>query len=168
MVNNWFQARVKYTKQLDNGTFKRVTETYLFSALSFTDLESRVYEELASSIRGEFKVVGVSNYPLVDLFHFEDADDWYVCMVSVQDPSLDSDKVKMIKGRYLVTANSVSEACDNLSESLKGLLTDHTILSVSISPIIDVFPYVENLDKEISRVAPEEGEIEIKEIEEEN
>ena len=57
----------------------------------------------------------------------------------------------MIKAKYLVTANSLPEASDNLSESLKGLLTDHTILSVTISPIIDVFPYVENLDKEISR-----------------
>ena len=154
-TNSWFQAKVKYNRQNEDGSFKKVTDTHLFSALSYTDAEARVYEELGSTIRGEFSVVGLFPFPLVDLFQFEDADNWYACMVSVQDPSLDSDKIKMIKAKYLVTANSLPEACDNLSESLKGLLTDHTILSVTISPIIDVFPYVENLDKEISRVETE-------------
>lgn len=154
-TNQWFQAKVRYQKQDEQGVFKKVTETHLMCALSYTDAESRVYQELASTIRGEFSVVGLVPFPVVDIFDIEDADNWYACMVSVQDPSLDSDKIKMIKAKYLVKSKSVSEACDNLSESLKGLLTDHTILSVTISPIIDVFPYVENLDKEISRVETE-------------
>ena len=166
-MNNWFQVKVRFQKQDENGVFKKVTETHLMSALSYTDAEARVYEEIGAIIRGEFSITGITPYPVVDLFETEDAEDWYVCMVSVQDPNLDSDKIKMIKAKYLVTANSVSEACDNLSESLKGLLTDHTILSVAISPIIDVFPYVENLDKEISRVTPDDVEVE-SEIEEEN
>jgi hypothetical protein len=150
-TNQWFQAKVRFQKQDEQGVFKKVTETHLMCALSYTDAESRVYEELASTIRGEFSVVGLSPFPVVDIFDVEDAENWYSVIASFQDPSLDSDKIKMIKGRYLVKGNSVSEACDNLSESLKGLLTEHTILSVAISPIIDVFPYVENLDKEISR-----------------
>ena len=28
-MNNWFTVKVKYTKQLENGTFKRVSEPYL-------------------------------------------------------------------------------------------------------------------------------------------
>lgn len=48
-----FLVKVKYTKQFDNGTFKRVSESYLFDAESYTDCEAQVYEHLASLIRGE-------------------------------------------------------------------------------------------------------------------
>lgn len=168
MVNNWFSAKIRYQKEDEQGRFKRVTDTHLLSALSYTDAETRVYEELASTIRGEFSVVGLIPFPVCDLFDYEEFETWYSVIVSTQDASLDSDKIKMIKAKYLVKADSVKKACENLEESLKGTLVDFTIQSVTISPIIDVFPYVENLDKEISRVAPEEGEIEIKEIEEEN
>ena len=154
-TNNWFQGKVKYTKQIEDGTFKRVTDTHLFSALSYTDAESRVYEELGSTIRGEFSVVGLVPFPIVDIFDYENHEDWYVIIASMQDATLESDKIKMIKAKYLVKADSVSNACDNLKESLTHLIADYTILSVSISPIVDVFPYKEELDKEISRVAPE-------------
>jgi hypothetical protein len=42
-MNNLFQIKVKYTRQLENGSFKRVSEHYLFDAMSFTDAEARVY-----------------------------------------------------------------------------------------------------------------------------
>ena len=45
-MNNWFTVKVKYTKQLENGTFKRVSEPYLLCAMTFTDAETRIYEEL--------------------------------------------------------------------------------------------------------------------------
>ena len=45
-MNNWFTVKVKYTKQLDNGTLKRVSEPYLLAAMTFTDAEARIYEEL--------------------------------------------------------------------------------------------------------------------------
>jgi hypothetical protein len=45
-MNSWFTVKVKYTRQLENGTFKRVSEPYLLAAMSFTDAEARIYEEL--------------------------------------------------------------------------------------------------------------------------
>ena len=38
-MNNWFTVKVKYTKQLDDGQFKRVTEPYLLAAMTFTDAD---------------------------------------------------------------------------------------------------------------------------------
>ncbi|MEY4215549.1 MAG: hypothetical protein RLZZ68_5 [Bacteroidota bacterium] len=63
-MNSWFTVRVKYTKQLENGTLKRVTEPYLLAAMTFTDAEARIYEELGSYIRGEFMVVGIARTDL--------------------------------------------------------------------------------------------------------
>jgi hypothetical protein len=57
-----FLVKVKYTKQLDNGTFKRVSELYLFDAESYTDCEAQVYEHLASLIRGEFIIMKMDRF----------------------------------------------------------------------------------------------------------
>ena len=57
-----FLVKVKYTKQLDNGTFKRVSESYLFDAESYTDCEAQVYEHLASLIRGEFIIMKMDRF----------------------------------------------------------------------------------------------------------
>ena len=51
---NWFECRVKYDKMLENGMQKKVTEPYLVDALSFTEAEARIIEEVSPFISGEF------------------------------------------------------------------------------------------------------------------
>jgi hypothetical protein len=140
-MNNWFTVKVKYTKQLENGSFKRVTEPYLLAAMTFTDAEARIYEELGQIIRGEFNVVGIMRTEIHDIFYYEDADVWY--------------KIKL---SFLVTAHSVKEAYDRISESLSTLMVDFEIPMITVSPIVEVFPYQENLDKELSRTPMEDAQ----------
>ena len=54
---NWFECRVKYDKMLENGMQKKVTEPYLVDALSFTEAEARIIEEV-SPFRPEQTVQG--------------------------------------------------------------------------------------------------------------
>ena len=56
---NWFECRVKYDKMLENGMQKKVTEPYLVDALSFTEAEARIIEEVSPFISGEFSVSAV-------------------------------------------------------------------------------------------------------------
>ena len=93
-MNNWFTVKVKYTKQLDNGAIKRVTEPYLLAAMTFTDAEARIYEELGSQIRGEFNVTGIVRTELNDIFAYDDADTWYKCKVKYEDFDADTEKSK--------------------------------------------------------------------------
>jgi len=83
-MNTWFTVKVKYTKQLDDGTFKRVSEPYLLAAMTFTDAEARIYEELGSIIRGEFTVTNIARTEYHDIFYYEDADLWYKCKITYQ------------------------------------------------------------------------------------
>ena len=76
-MNNWFTVKVKYTKQLDNGALKRVSEPYLLAAMTFTDAEARIYEELGQIIRGEFNVVGITRTEIHDIFAYDDVDTWF-------------------------------------------------------------------------------------------
>ena len=55
-MNNWYECKVKYEKTLENGIQKKVTEAYLVDALSFTEAENRIIEEMKPYISGEFEV----------------------------------------------------------------------------------------------------------------
>lgn len=157
-MNKWFTVKVKYTKQLDNGTFKRVSEPYLLSAHTFTDAEARIYEELGSIIRGEFEVVSITRTEIQDIFGYDDADMWWKCKVKYDASEEESDKRKPTTHDFLVTAETAKEAYIRIQESLKGLLVDFTVSSIADSKLIDIFPAKLNLDKELSRTPIQEYE----------
>ena len=155
-MNVWYQVRVRFNEQKDDGSFKKTTSTYLVSALNFTEAETKTYEELGSIIRGEFTIVGVTPKNYEDVFSYETQDEyWWEVQVKMQDANLDSDKIKMVTNTYLVSAETLPDAVDNITESLNGSVMDMTIVGVKSSPIVDIFPY-----KEI--------EVEEKELVEEN
>lgn len=150
-MNNWFTVKVKYTKQLDNGTFKRVSEPYLLAAMTFTDAEARIYEELGSIIRGEFNVVGITRTEIHDIFAYDNADIWYKVKITYDSEAADDEKAKKVAQNFLVSAHSVKDAFDRIKESLATLMVDYQIPSIIVSPIVEIFPYTENLDREIER-----------------
>ena len=155
-MNVWYQVRVRFNEQKDDGSFKKTTSTYLVSALNFTEAETKTYNELSSIIRGEFTVTGVTPKNYQDVFTYETAGEyWWEVAVKMQDSDLNSDKIKMVTNTYLVSAETLPDAVDNITESLNGSVMDMTIVGVKSSPIIDIFPYVQN-------------EVEEKELVEEN
>lgn len=140
-MNNWFTVKVKYTKQLENGTFKRVSEPYLLAAMTFTDAEARIYEELGSSIRGEFQVTGIARTDLHDIFQYDDAEQWFKCKVTYDRIDEDGEKAKTISQNFLVSAATVKDAYERIEESLATLMIDFKVASITASPIVEIFPY---------------------------
>ena len=140
-MNNWFTVKVKYTKQLENGTFKRVSEPYLLAAMTFTDAEARIYEELGSSIRGEFQVTGIARTDLHDIFQYDDSEQWFKCKVTYDRMDEDGEKAKTISQNFLVSAATVKDAYERIEESLATLMIDFKVASITASPIVEIFPY---------------------------
>lgn len=141
-MNNWFTVKVRYTKQLDKGTFKRVTEPYLVAAMTFTDAEARIYEELGSLIKGEFRVVYAVRTELHDIFNYDDADVWYKVKISYEMVASDiGEGTKKTTNYILVSAQNVKEAYDRIKQCLEKLMVDYKIHAISESPIIDIYPY---------------------------
>lgn len=136
----WFEVKCKYTKQLDNGSLKRVTEPYLFNAVSFTDAESRAYEEVGEFVKGEFMITAIKRENFSDIFNYEDSEDWYKCVVKFESFDDDSSRSKLTTNNFLLTAESVKQATERINESLKGLMSDFEVTSVSLTPIVDVLP----------------------------
>ena len=81
MMHNWFTCKIRYEKTMENGMNKKVTEPYLVDALSFTEAESRIIEEMTPFISGEFEVAGVAKANYNELFPSEEesADRWFKC-----------------------------------------------------------------------------------------
>ena len=81
MMHNWFTCKIRYEKTMENGMNKKVTEPYLVDALSFTEAESRIIEEMTPFISGEFEVSGVAKANYNELFTSEEesADRWFKC-----------------------------------------------------------------------------------------
>lgn len=142
-MNSWFTVKVKYTKQLENGSLKRVNEPYLLAAMTFTDAEARIYEELGSLIRGEFMVTGISRTDLHDIFEYDDSDQWFKCKITYGVDEEDGDRQKKVSQYFLVSAPDVKSAYIRMEESLSTLMIDFQVLSISASPIVEIFPYRE-------------------------
>ena len=123
---------------------------------TFTDAEARIYEELGSTIKGEFYVTAIQRAEFHDIFSYDDSDIWWKCKVKYESFDGDSERGKKVTQTFLVTANSAKEATERINESLKTLLVDFEIPAVTQSPIVDIFPYKEDLDREISRRPMEE------------
>ncbi|MEX1191028.1 MAG: DUF4494 domain-containing protein [Brumimicrobium sp.] len=150
-MNSWFTIKVKYTKQLEDGRLKRVTEPYLVDAVSFTDAEARIYEEVGTGIKGEFLITGISKTDFGDIFYYEDSEDWYKCKLTYVSVDADSGKEKKISNNFLVTAGNVKEAYDRIKESLSEMTVTFEIPSIMLTPIVEVLPYNPDLDVELDR-----------------
>lgn len=150
-MNQWYQAKVKFTKQMEDGTLKRITEPYLLDAVSFTDAEARIYEEVGEQIRGEFIVSDVSKKDYADIFHYEDADYWYQAKVTYVSVDAYSGKEKKVTNLFLVSADNVKEAYERIYESLASMLVSYEIPEIKLTPIVDIFPFKPDLDNELDR-----------------
>ncbi len=79
MMHNWFECKIRYEKVMEDGKNKKVTEPYLVDALSFTEAEARIIEEMKPFITGEFTVSDIKRANYTELFTSDEdtADEWF-------------------------------------------------------------------------------------------
>ena len=80
-MHTWFECKIRYEKTMENGMNKKVTEPYLVDALSFTEAEARIIEEMTPFISGEFTVSDIKRANYSELFPCEEeaADRLFKC-----------------------------------------------------------------------------------------
>ena len=143
MINNWFECKIRYEKVAENGMTKKVTEPYLVDALSFTEAESRIIEEITPFISGEFTVADIKRANYGELFPCEEdaADKWYAC--KLEFVTLDEKKgtEKKTKSNVLVQAADLRDAMKKLEENMKETMADYNAVCIKETLIMDVFPY---------------------------
>lgn len=148
-MHTWFECKVRYEKVMENGMTKKVTEPYLMDALSFTEAEKRIIEEITPYISGEFTISDIKRANYSELFFSDDesADRWFRCKLIFITLDEKSGVEKKTSTQVLVQAADLRDAVKKLDEGMKGTMADYQIGAVSETPIMDVFPYGETDDK---------------------
>ena len=138
---NWKEVKVHYTKQLEDGRLKRVTEPFLFDAQSFTEAEERAYSKFGEEIQGKFSIEAITKKAYEDIFYYEDADDWYQCKVAYISIDGDEGKEKKVSKNFLVTAETTKQAIERMQESLSDMVGGFEIPEVKKTALQEVIPY---------------------------
>jgi CMP-N-acetylneuraminic acid synthetase len=129
---------------MENGLQKRVTEQYVVDALSFTEAEARIIEEMSSYINGEFEVWEIDRAVFKEIFFSDDdmADKWYKSKLQFITIDENTEKEKRTNVYYLVQGSSLENARRNIDEVMGGTMIDYVISAVSETTIMDVFEHV--------------------------
>ncbi|MCM4154008.1 DUF4494 domain-containing protein [Arenibacter sp. N53] len=141
MSQTWYECKVKYRKIHETGEQKVTTETYLLDAISYTEAESRINEEMAAYTSEEFFITNIKVANFSEVHPFENSDRWFKSKVALIAFDEKSGKERKTNIYLLVQANDVKEAYDNTIQAMKDTMGDYTIPVISESPIMDVFPY---------------------------
>lgn len=138
---NWFECKVSYDKLLENGTQKKVTEPYLVDALSFTEAEARIIEEIRPYISGEFTVADIKRAKFAETFFNEEGDRYFRAKINFITLDEKSGTEKKTAANMLAQATTFKEALAVIEKGMEGTLADYSIASITETAIMDVFPY---------------------------
>ena len=107
----WFETKVRYDKTLENGSVKKVTESFMVDALSFTEAEARISEEIAH-FTSDFNVSAVKISKISEIFRQHTGDKWYLVKVAFITLDEKTAVEKKSISQILVAADSFKEAYD--------------------------------------------------------
>ena len=158
----YFEVGVRYERNNENGTKTKVTEQYLVDAMSFTEAEARITDEIAQySTSGDFKVMTIKRSQISEITFDKyglasevaaeakkltgenkhansDVDRFYKVKVNwivIDEKTL---KEKRSPQYYLVAAGSLDAAHDVIRQYLHGAVCDYDVATVDESKIVDV------------------------------
>ena len=128
---------------MEDGTAKKVTETYTVDALSFTEAEASIMEEMSAYISGEFEVRDIKKAAYGEVFFSdsESADRWYKTKLQFITIDEKTEKEKRSNVNYLVQANSLPRCVRYVDEVMGGTMVDYAIASVAETHILDVYEH---------------------------
>ena len=140
-MNTLFECKVKYNKQLENGSLKKVTEKYLVEAISFSDAETRFTEYITPYISGEFQICGIKIAKINEVFDEKQGDRYFDCKVQFIFLDEKSGKETKTSVKILVKADNIKESMSNLDEGMKGTMADYSSVLIKSTDIMDIYKY---------------------------
>lgn len=135
----WFECKVRYDKMQENGAVKKVNEPYLVDALTFTEAESRIVEEMKPYISGEYSIASEKKTKISEIFRNEGGDRYYLAKVNFITLDENSGVEKKSQTQILVQASDFEDAVANFKKGMEGTMADYEIASISETMIMDVF-----------------------------
>lgn len=136
----WFECKVRYDKMMENGMVKKANEPYLVDALTFTEAEARIVEEMKPYISGEYSISSEKKTKISEIFFNEAGDRYYQVKVNFVTLDEKSGSEKKTSTLILVQASDFEDALKQFQQGMKGTMADYEIASIAETMIMDVFP----------------------------
>lgn len=151
-TSTWFECKVRYEKTQEDGSDKLVNELYVVDALSFTEAEASIIDNMAVYVSGELKIANINpaNYNEIFFSGNDDDDLWFkarLAFITIDDKN----KEKRTYVNYLIQAKSIERAKRYVDEVMSETIIDYELKSLSETKIFDVFehePSTDNKQKE--------------------
>ena len=143
-MNYWFECKVSYERQADSMGMKKVSESYLVDALSFTEAEKRIIKEVRPFVSvGELEVVNIRRARIAELFLNEEAEDDRYFRAKVNFITVDekSGSERKTSATMIVKSDSLPNAVTELKAQLDSQMASYEIAAVTDTQILDVFQY---------------------------
>ena len=139
----WFECKIRYEKVMEDGLQKRVSESYVVDALSFSEAEERIIEEMFHFISGQFDVVDIKKASYKEIFFADSdtADKWYKTKLKFITIDEKTAKEKTTAINYLVQAGTLKGAVSNIESVMGTTMIDYVIAAVNETMLMDVFEY---------------------------
>lgn len=146
-TSTWFECKVRYEKTQEDGSEKLVNEQYVVDALSFTEAEASIIDNMSVYVSGEFKVANINpaNYNEIFFSGNDDDDLWFkarLAFITIDDKN----KEKRTYVNYLIQAKSIERAKRYVDEVMVNTIIDYELKSLSETKIFDVFEHEPSTD----------------------
>ena len=142
---NWFECKVKYEKTIEDGNIVNISESYLVDALSFTEAEGRIIEEMKPFISGEFQVANIKRVKISEMFFNPNTDKednrWYKSKVNYITFDEESKTEKRTAQTMYVQAADIKSALVALETGLSSSMADNEIVNIAETLVIEVYKY---------------------------
>lgn len=140
-TGSWYETGVKYQKMQEDGKEKVVTERYVVDALSFTEAENTIIDEMSVYVSGEMTVsnLGKAKYNEIFFSDVKDDDKWYKAKLQFIVIDDKSEREKRSNVFYLVQAKSLARALRYIDEVMGKSMLDYDIVGINETKIYDVF-----------------------------
>ena len=96
-MKNYYQAKVKYEKTMENGQAKTVSEPYLVDAVNFSEAENRVTYEVLPFTGGELKITEIKEVTYSEIVQTTEEDAFFYYECKLQFITLDEKSSKETK-----------------------------------------------------------------------
>lgn len=137
----FFEATVRYDRQTEDSTIKKVSELYVLTVLSFSEAEARIIKEITPFVSGDFDVTKLAIAPYREVFFTDSATDdrWFrakLYFVTIDEKTSKETRTAM---NYLVQATDIESARKNIEQVMSSTAIDYEISSIAETKILDVF-----------------------------
>lgn len=150
MNKRFYECTVRYKRVLDDGRQKKVSEKYLVEAMSFCEAETRIMEEVAQYISGEFEVTVIHPQKFDAIYESKNAKakNWYKGQISFFYIDERTGREKNAHETLIVRAKDFDDARNVIEEGMKGSMTDWKKTVLRETEIVDFYKLSNNGNSE--------------------